>query len=142
LNTADSIQGYETGGFRVDPGQRVLYAADGTRIPLPSRAFELLLFFVRNPGELIDKNRLMAAVWPNTVVEENNLNQSIGALRKALAESPGKVPASIAFSSRNPAAGTGSSRRCASSAPRRPVGHQPPLPRRLEIADPSRLPWQ
>jgi hypothetical protein len=41
---------------------------------------------VRHPGQLLDKNRLMAAVWPNTVVEENNLNQSIGALRKALGD--------------------------------------------------------
>ena len=31
----------------------------------------------------------MAAVWPSTVVEENNLNQNIGALRKALGESAG-----------------------------------------------------
>jgi TolB-like protein/DNA-binding winged helix-turn-helix (wHTH) protein len=81
---------YETGGFRVDAAQRVLLAADGTRIALSSRAFDLLLFFVRHPGELLDKDRLMAAVWPNTVVEENNLNQGIGALRKALGESPGE----------------------------------------------------
>ena len=89
MDTADPTQAYETGGFRVDPMQRVLCAADGTRITLPSRAFTLLLYFVRHPGELIDKNRLMAAVWPNTVVEENNLNQCIGALRKALAEGKG-----------------------------------------------------
>jgi len=81
---------YETGGFRVDAAQRALLAADGTRIALSSRAFDLLLHFVRHPGELLDKDRLMAAVWPNTVVEENNLNQSIGALRKALGESPGE----------------------------------------------------
>ncbi|MEO8019176.1 MAG: winged helix-turn-helix domain-containing protein [Pseudomonadota bacterium] len=90
MDKADSTQVYETGGFRVDPAQRVLFAVDGTRIALPSRAFELLLFFVRHPGELLDKNQLMAAVWPNTVVEENNLNQCIGALRKALVESPGE----------------------------------------------------
>jgi TolB-like protein/DNA-binding winged helix-turn-helix (wHTH) protein/Flp pilus assembly protein TadD len=81
---------YETGGFRVDAGQRVLLSSDGARVPLASRAFDLLLYFVQHPGELLDKNRLMAAVWPNTVVEENNLNQSIGALRKALGESAGE----------------------------------------------------
>lgn len=81
---------FETGGFRVDAAQRVLLAADGSRVPLSSRAFELLLFFLRHPGELLDKNRLMAAVWPDTVVEENNLTQSIGALRKALGEAPGE----------------------------------------------------
>jgi TolB-like protein/DNA-binding winged helix-turn-helix (wHTH) protein/Flp pilus assembly protein TadD len=90
MNDAETQRSYETGGFRVDPVQRVLLAADGGRIPLSSRAFELLLLFVRHPGELLDKNRLMAAVWPNTVVEENNLTQSIGALRKALGEAPGE----------------------------------------------------
>jgi TolB-like protein/thioredoxin-like negative regulator of GroEL len=81
---------YETGGFRIDVTQRALLAADGRRVALPSRAFELLLFFVRHPGELLDKDRLMAAAWPDTVVEENNLNQCIGALRKALGEAPGE----------------------------------------------------
>jgi TolB-like protein/DNA-binding winged helix-turn-helix (wHTH) protein/cytochrome c-type biogenesis protein CcmH/NrfG len=90
MEAAESAQLYEIGGFRVDAAQRVLFAADGTRIALSSRAFDLLLYFIRHPGELLDKNRLMAAVWPNTVVEENNLNQSIGALRKALGESAGE----------------------------------------------------
>jgi TolB-like protein/DNA-binding winged helix-turn-helix (wHTH) protein/Tfp pilus assembly protein PilF len=90
MNEADSQQSYETGGFRIDPAQRVLLGADGGRVPLSSRAFELLLMFVRHPGELLDKNRLMAAVWPNNVVEENNLTQSVGALRKALGEAPGE----------------------------------------------------
>jgi TolB-like protein/DNA-binding winged helix-turn-helix (wHTH) protein/Flp pilus assembly protein TadD len=80
---------FEFGRFRVDAAQRVLLA-DGERVPLNSRGFDLLLHFVRHPGELLDKDRLMKAVWPNTVVEENNLNQSIGAIRKALGESPGE----------------------------------------------------
>lgn len=90
MEPAESPRFYETGGFRIDVAQRLLLAADGARVPLPSRAFELLLCFVRRPGELLDKNRLMSAVWPNTVVEENNLTQSVGALRKALGEAPGE----------------------------------------------------
>jgi TolB-like protein/DNA-binding winged helix-turn-helix (wHTH) protein len=90
MDAAEAAQIYETGGFRLDAAQRVLLAADGTRVALSSRAFDLLLYFVRHPGELLDKNRLMAAVWPNSVVEENNLNQSIGALRKALGENAGE----------------------------------------------------
>src|SRR3954469_12666552 len=80
---------YETGGFRVDVTQRALLGPAGERIALPSRAFELLLVFVRHPAQLLDKDRLMSAVWPDTVVEENNLSQWVGALRKALGESPG-----------------------------------------------------
>jgi TolB-like protein/DNA-binding winged helix-turn-helix (wHTH) protein len=70
--------------------ERVLLCADGRRVALPSRAFELLVYFLRHPGELLDKDRLMAAVWPDTVVEENNLSQCIGVLRKALGETPGE----------------------------------------------------
>jgi len=90
MEAAEPAKIYETGGFRIDAGQRVLLSADGARTNLSSRAFDLLLFFVRHPGELLDKDRLMAAVWPDTVVEENNLNQCIGALRKALGESAGE----------------------------------------------------
>ena len=42
---------------------------------------------VEHPGQLVDKTELMQAVWPNVVVEENNLNQSISAIRRALGES-------------------------------------------------------
>ena len=38
--------------------------------------------------ELVDKHRLMAAVWPNRVVEENNLSQQISTLRKLLGDTP------------------------------------------------------
>jgi TolB-like protein/DNA-binding winged helix-turn-helix (wHTH) protein len=86
MATPDEPKIFEFGEFRVDAAQRALLAADGVRIALTSRAFELLLYFVRHPGELLDKERLMKAVWPETVVEENNLNQSIGAIRKALGE--------------------------------------------------------
>ena len=36
----------------------------------------------------LDKSTLMAAVWPKAVVEENNLNQHISALRRVLGERP------------------------------------------------------
>jgi hypothetical protein len=48
------------------------------------------LCFLQHPGELLDKATLMAEIWPNAVVEENNLNQQICALRRALGERPGE----------------------------------------------------
>jgi DNA-binding winged helix-turn-helix (wHTH) protein/Flp pilus assembly protein TadD len=85
----EAPQVFAVGDFRVDSDLRTLFTADGTRVTLPSRAFDLLLYLVQHPGELHDKNRLMDAVWPNAAVEENNLNQCVGALRKALGERPG-----------------------------------------------------
>ena len=80
---------YEFGEFRLDAAQCRLFRHDGDPLPLTSRAFDTLLFMVKNRGELLDKDSLMNAVWPNTVVDENNLNQSISVIRKTLGETPG-----------------------------------------------------
>src|SRR5262245_39618111 len=77
-------------GFVLDVRKRSLLGPDGMVIDISSRAFETLHFLVSHPHELVDKQRLMAAVWPNRVVEDNNLNQQISALRKLLGESPGE----------------------------------------------------
>lgn len=80
---------YEFGDFRVDVSQRLLLLkASGRPFPLSSRAFDILLLFLEHPGELLDKSALMAAVWPTVVVDENNLNQHISALRRVLGERP------------------------------------------------------
>ncbi len=82
---------YDFGEFRLDAELRQLLSkADGRPLPLVSRAFETLLYLVQNPGELITKPDLMRAVWPDTVVEDNNLSQSIAAIRRALGERPGE----------------------------------------------------
>jgi TolB-like protein/DNA-binding winged helix-turn-helix (wHTH) protein/Flp pilus assembly protein TadD len=80
---------YEFGEFRVDVAQRLLLLKAGSRaLPLSSRAFDTLVFFLEHPGKLLDKSTLMAAIWPKLVVEENNLNQQISALRRVLGERP------------------------------------------------------
>ena len=76
---------YEFADFRVDATQRqLLLRGDRRVLPLASRAFETLLYFVEHPGQLLDKPTLMKAIWPSAVVEENNLNQCITALRRVL----------------------------------------------------------
>src|SRR5262245_32129942 len=81
---------YEFAGFRLDTVLQVLVSPAGEPIALPARAFEALLFLVERAGELVDKRSLMRALWPNTVVEENNLNQCVLAIRKALGETAGE----------------------------------------------------
>jgi DNA-binding winged helix-turn-helix (wHTH) protein/tetratricopeptide (TPR) repeat protein len=71
--------------FRLDPLRRLL-SVDGRTIPVSSKAFETLLVLLKNGGRVVTKSELLAAVWPDTVVEENNLTQSVSALRKALGE--------------------------------------------------------
>jgi eukaryotic-like serine/threonine-protein kinase len=78
---------YEFGPFRVDPEKEILLRA-GEAIPLTPKTFQILLVLVRHSQEVVTKDDLMKAVWPDTFVEEANLSRSIFMLRKALGESP------------------------------------------------------
>lgn len=76
----------EFAGFRLDPVGRQLTRMDGTPVLLKSRAFDTLLVLVAKRGETLSKKFLLQAVWPCAVVVDNNLNQAISAIRKALAD--------------------------------------------------------
>src|SRR5262244_2212862 len=80
---------YEFGPFRVDTVKFVL-TRDGEVAPLNLKAFEILLALIENRGQVLEKNELLQRIWPDTVVEENNLARNISALRKALDEHPGE----------------------------------------------------
>src|SRR3974377_2201895 len=80
---------YAFSGFSLDPRQRLLFAPGGETVPLTARAFDTLLYLVEHPNQLIEKQALMKALWPNVIVEENNLNKNTPAVRRALGESPG-----------------------------------------------------
>jgi TolB-like protein/DNA-binding winged helix-turn-helix (wHTH) protein/Flp pilus assembly protein TadD len=80
---------YEFGPFRVDTLRRVLLR-EGNPVRLPAKAFEILLVLLEGKGRLVEKDELMLKVWPDAVVEENNLTVNISALRKSLTESPGE----------------------------------------------------
>jgi DNA-binding winged helix-turn-helix (wHTH) protein len=84
-----STPNYEFGGYTLDTTQQSLLGREGESVPLPSRAFATLHYLVERSGQIVEKSALMGAVWPHTVVAENNLNQCIAQLRKALGESPG-----------------------------------------------------
>ena len=57
------------------------------RPPIKSlRSTDALLFFVERPGQLLDREALFQALWPGLVVEDNNLSQTLSALRRALGD--------------------------------------------------------
>ena len=83
----DGRLGYEFGGLVLDPLRRQLRRlADGSAIELTPRVFDALLHFVERPGELLDRETLFQALWPGLVVEDNNLSQTLSALRRALGD--------------------------------------------------------
>jgi TolB-like protein/DNA-binding winged helix-turn-helix (wHTH) protein/Flp pilus assembly protein TadD len=77
-------------GYCLDPRRRLLFGPDGRSVPLNARAFDTLLYLVQHPNQVIDRQSLMTAVWPGLVVEDNNLNQTISAVRRALEETAGE----------------------------------------------------
>ena len=80
---------YEFAEFRLDATRRLLFR-EGETVHINSKAFETLLLLVRNCQRVMVKDELLAALWPETFVEEVNLAQNISALRKALGELPGE----------------------------------------------------
>jgi len=76
---------YQFGPFRLDiPERRLSRGCDV--IPLRLKVFDTLRVLVENAGRLVTKQELLDRVWPETAVEENNLNHNVSVLRKALGE--------------------------------------------------------
>jgi len=79
---------YTFNGFRVDTAKRLVYDEGGEPLPLKAKAFETLLYLIENSGRVIERDELLSSLWPDTIVEENNLTQHISALRRLLGEKP------------------------------------------------------
>jgi DNA-binding winged helix-turn-helix (wHTH) protein len=77
---------YAFGPFRVDPDKQLLLRGDDP-VPLTPKAFQILLVLIRHGQEVVTKDDLMMAVWPDTFVEEGNVSRTIFMLRKALGDS-------------------------------------------------------
>jgi TolB-like protein/DNA-binding winged helix-turn-helix (wHTH) protein/tetratricopeptide (TPR) repeat protein len=73
-------------GFRLDRRRGCLLKADEAGVWRPvvigSRALDVLTVLVDRQGALLSKEEIMAAAWPGTVVEDNNLAVQISALRR------------------------------------------------------------
>ncbi|HYR44763.1 MAG TPA: AAA family ATPase [Terriglobia bacterium] len=78
---------YEFDDFRVDTGQ-FLVMKDGATTPITPTVFRILLALLERAGETVTKEDLMKFVWPDSFVEEGNLNRNVSTLRKTLDEKP------------------------------------------------------
>ncbi len=66
------------GLFRFNAGDVFVPVAIG------SRALDVLEVLVGRSGDVVSRDEIIAAVWPTTIVEDNNLNIQIAALRRVL----------------------------------------------------------
>src|SRR5688500_7669896 len=76
---------YEFGPFRLVPAERQLLR-EGNPVALPPKAFDTRLTLVEHSGHVVRKDDLIKTVWPDAFIEENNLNQYVSLLRKALGD--------------------------------------------------------
>jgi DNA-binding winged helix-turn-helix (wHTH) protein/tetratricopeptide (TPR) repeat protein len=80
---------YHFGEFELCPNQGALWQA-GVRVALMPKPLATLLALVERAGETVSKDELLEQVWHGAAVEENNLTQSVSALRKVLGEKRGE----------------------------------------------------
>src|ERR1700686_4991759 len=82
MDPAQAPAAIDFGRFSVLPHRRELLA-EGRPVELGGRAFDVLMALIEAFGAVVSKDALMERVWPNRVVEENNLQAQISALRRA-----------------------------------------------------------
>jgi non-specific serine/threonine protein kinase len=74
---------FENRGWEVDLTKREL-RANGSAVPIGSRAFEIIEALVLSAGALVTKEDLTRRVWPGLIVEDNTVQVHVSAIRKAL----------------------------------------------------------
>lgn len=73
----------------LDLGREVLLDGDGRVVELRPQAYQVLRHLVVHAGQLVSKEELLAAVWPNLIVTDDSLVQAIGDIRRGLGQ-PGR----------------------------------------------------
>jgi DNA-binding winged helix-turn-helix (wHTH) protein/tetratricopeptide (TPR) repeat protein len=79
---------FQFGKFQIDSRSRTV-RREKVIVTLNSRSFDVLLYFVQNPGRVLAREEILKNVWPDAFVDEHSLAQSISVLRRALEEKPG-----------------------------------------------------
>src|ERR1700753_1541692 len=82
------------GRWRLQATSRRLLA-DGAPVELGSRAFDVLLALVGAGGQMVTKDELMRRVWVGVIVDDNNIQLQVSAIRKALGDEGQRLIATI-----------------------------------------------
>src|SRR3954454_959660 len=72
--------------FTLDLPRGTLLAPDGSELPLRPKSFALLRLLVENAGRLLDRDVIMAAVWPDVFVTDDSITQCVRDVRRALGD--------------------------------------------------------
>ena len=89
-----SIQCWSFGAFRLDASTTCLWRGEQL-LPLPPKPLAVLAYLVARAGQVVTKDELLEAVWPETVVSEGVLKTCLAQIRRVLSETA-QVPQYIA----------------------------------------------
>ena len=136
---------YRFGRFELNPTTRQV-VADGKPVTLGAKAFDVLCALIERRERLVTKDELLELVWPNLVVEENNLQVQVSALRKtlgtgAIATIPGRgYRFALELSpAGEPASAPGARRHNLPHPPTSFIGHEDDLTQYVELLGQVRL---
>lgn len=74
------------GGFVLDRARGQLLDAAGQPVPLRPKAWAMLLHLAQHAGEVVEREALLDAVWPDVTVTDDSVTQCVAELRRALGE--------------------------------------------------------
>jgi TolB-like protein/Tfp pilus assembly protein PilF len=83
LSTRSELGCVEIGDCRLD-NPRGLLLRDGQPVALRAKSYALLSFMATHAGQVLAKDQLLSAVWPDVLVTEDSLTQAVREIRKAL----------------------------------------------------------
>ncbi|MEC9433640.1 MAG: winged helix-turn-helix domain-containing protein [Pseudomonadota bacterium] len=126
----DAWETIRFGPFRLSPAERLL-TREGAPVELGGRTLDLLIALVARANDVVGKRELMAAVWPDVIVEETSLRFHVTTLRRALGDGRdgARYIATVAGRGYSFVARVG--REAGPAAPRRPRPVETNLPARL-----------
>src|SRR5215203_3741596 len=87
---------YEFDGLRLDLDERTIERIDCRPLDsLPEKPLQILALLVRSRGHLVTKDDILEHIWPDSFVEQNNVEKRVHKLRQFLGqtesgESPSK----------------------------------------------------
>src|SRR5580765_8044010 len=87
-NSAEKREIFEFGGFRLDLGERTIERIDGHALDtLHEKTLQILALLIGRRGHLVTKDEILEQIWPNSFVEENNVEKRVSHLRQFLSKS-------------------------------------------------------
>ncbi|HWC22319.1 MAG TPA: response regulator transcription factor [Flexivirga sp.] len=78
---------FTIGVFRIDPGHRRVWR-DNVEIALTTREYELLLFCVERPGEVLTRHDMLAEVWGWSFGDASTVTVHVRRLREKIEPEP------------------------------------------------------